>query len=178
MKRKTKKYRWPCSYVSCPIHGCIIGPHNLSCHLAMKHRFHPVWVQSAPLGSKANLLDHNTEHNRTILVSARPAELKESLDQTGARKEANEGMDSPELRWQMLAEATSEGVIIIQDRVVVEANQQFAEMFGYGVSEVLGTEVSTVAAEDSRELVVRNAELPRRRREPISQPSGRARRCR
>jgi PAS domain S-box-containing protein len=57
-----------------------------------------------------------------------------------------------EERFRRLAEACYEGVVIIEDDRVVDANPQAAAMLGYELSEYVGLPVQNVVAPESREL--------------------------
>ena len=54
------------------------------------------------------------------------------------RKRAEDALLESEKRFQVLAEATFEGIAIHEKGVIVNANQNFANMFGYKLSDVIG----------------------------------------
>ena len=64
------------------------------------------------------------------------------------RKESEE-------KYRSLAENTFEGIAIHDKGVILEANSTFAEMFGYKPSEILGTHVLELTAEESKEIVMK-----------------------
>jgi len=70
------------------------------------------------------------------LVDRRTSELQES-----------------EERFRQLAEATFEGILIHEQGKIAAANRSFAVMFGYEISEVIGTGVLDLAAPESRDLI-------------------------
>jgi PAS domain S-box-containing protein len=65
---------------------------------------------------------------RTAELSARTAELDA----------ANQALREGEARFRSLAEATFEGIVITENGLIVDANEQFAQMYGYPQSEVVG----------------------------------------
>jgi PAS domain S-box-containing protein len=67
-----------------------------------------------------------------------PAVLGVAVDIT-ERRAAEDALRSESLRRSILMERSSDGIVIIdKDHRVVEANQRFADMLGYGRDEVLG----------------------------------------
>ena len=74
------------------------------------------------------------EHNRRLEqeVRIRTAELKES-----------------ELKYKTLVEEINDGYFVIQDRVVVFANQAFCRMHGYDVKDVIGKDFGLFIAPES-----------------------------
>jgi PAS domain S-box-containing protein len=58
-----------------------------------------------------------------------------------------------ETRLQALSDATFEGIAFTERGVVVDVNQQMAEMLGYKVDELRGLKVSQFVAPEDRELV-------------------------
>lgn len=72
------------------------------------------------------------------------------------RKRAEDALLESEKRFQVLAEATFEGIAIHEKGVIVNANQIFANMFGYKQSEVIGKSALELAAPESRALVQQN----------------------
>jgi two-component system cell cycle sensor histidine kinase/response regulator CckA len=63
-----------------------------------------------------------------------------------------------EERFRRLAEACYEGVVIIEDDRVVDANPQAAAMLGYQLSEYIGLPVQAVVAPESRVLARQHQE--------------------
>jgi PAS domain S-box-containing protein len=54
------------------------------------------------------------------------------------QKRAEEALRESEERYRTLSDATFEGIGVIQEGVVIDANQQFADVFGYDGDEILG----------------------------------------
>jgi PAS domain S-box-containing protein len=61
-----------------------------------------------------------------------------------------------ENRFRMLAESTFEGALIHEKAKVVDTNKNFADMFGYEQSELIGMDVMELVAPESQELVRSN----------------------
>jgi len=57
------------------------------------------------------------------------------------QKLAEQALHESEDRYRILSDLTSEGVAILEDGIIVEANQAFAQMYGYSVSELVGKPV-------------------------------------
>lgn len=74
------------------------------------------------------------------------------------RKEDEKLLKESEERFRCLAEATMEGVAVIQDGKILTANQTACEMFGYELSEVIGMSPLDFAAPESRELLLKKME--------------------
>ena len=58
-----------------------------------------------------------------------------------------------ELRFSRLAEASFEGIGVFDGGVLIDANDQFSRMFGYGPVEMMGMDITKFMAPQSRELV-------------------------
>lgn len=72
------------------------------------------------------------------------------------RKEALERLNESEARYQLLSEATIEGVVIHDKGILLDANQTFAKMFGYNQAEVIGMSALDFLTPDSREITSQN----------------------
>lgn len=81
------------------------------------------------------ILDHNRSLEAEII--ARTAELVES-----------------ELNYKTLVEEINDGYFVVQNKVIVFANQAFCKMHGYGLKEVLGGNFSEFVAPGDREKIV------------------------
>jgi PAS domain S-box-containing protein len=79
------------------------------------------------------------EHNRLLEeeIQARTAELVES-----------------ELNYKTLVEEINDGYFVVQNKVIVFANQAFCNMHGYHLKEVLGSKFSDFVAPADREKVL------------------------
>ncbi|MCG8582158.1 MAG: PAS domain S-box protein [Bacteroidales bacterium] len=85
----------------------------------------------------------------------RVKELEDIL-QSNAAKSYNQVVKDSEERFRALSEAASEGIIITEKGICIEANKSGCEMFGYTREEVVGISATQVFDESSRELVLRN----------------------
>lgn len=65
-----------------------------------------------------------------------------------------------EERFRQLAAATSEGIAIHHDGVIVDANPALAEMFGYSLDELIGRPALDLAAPESRDAMIRRLHNP------------------
>ncbi|MFQ5864166.1 MAG: PAS domain S-box protein [bacterium] len=75
------------------------------------------------------------------------------------RKQAEEALRESEEKFRALVESTFEGVVIYEKGKIIEANQSFAKMFGYELSEVMGLSHVEMTTPESAELVARNIQI-------------------
>jgi PAS domain S-box-containing protein len=68
-------------------------------------------------------------------------------------------MEESEARYRKITEASFDGIAIVVDDIILDANRGFAEIFGYTIEEVLGRPVSDFLAEESLAEVRRRAEM-------------------
>lgn len=61
-----------------------------------------------------------------------------------------------EERFKKLTEASFEGIAIHDKGKILEANQNFAKMFGYELNDVIGMHALDFTAQESRDLVLKN----------------------
>ncbi len=69
------------------------------------------------------------------------------------RKKAEEALKDSEAKYASLVENSSDGIIIIQDRVVKYINSKMVEVYGYPKEEVIGKQFVNIIAEEQREMV-------------------------
>jgi PAS domain S-box-containing protein len=72
------------------------------------------------------------------------------------RKKAEEALRESEQRFRRLSASTFEAIVIHDQGRIMEANQTFAKMFGFKLSEVNGMQGLDLVAPESRDLVSRN----------------------
>ncbi len=72
------------------------------------------------------------------------------------RKQMQEEYKDASERFRKLAESSFDGVVIIKNGVLVEANSTFAALYGYEPSEVIGMKVLDFIAPESKDLVSKN----------------------
>jgi diguanylate cyclase (GGDEF)-like protein/PAS domain S-box-containing protein len=58
-----------------------------------------------------------------------------------------------EERFRLLSEATFEGIVLHSDQRILDANQNYARMFGYTSDELIGMDVLDLVAPESRDLM-------------------------
>ncbi len=83
-------------------------------------------------------------------VGARTTELQEEIAE---RKRAEEMLQESEERFRLFAESTFEGIVVSEKGIFLEANDQFAEIFGYHPSEIAGMDVRDFVPPEMMELV-------------------------
>jgi PAS domain S-box-containing protein len=96
-----------------------------------------------------------------LLVSTTLLDLPEKralvfIEDITERKQAEKELQDSEERFRLLSEASFEGIAITDKGVVLDANEQFATMFGYELSEVIGMKALDLVAPESRDMVLRN----------------------
>ena len=69
---------------------------------------------------------------------------------------ADDQLHHAQMRFKRLSEATSEGIVIVHDGVIVDVNQQFADMHGYRMEELIGKDGFQLLDAASQEKVRRN----------------------
>lgn len=76
------------------------------------------------------------------------------LNAIAEREEAAEALHASDERFRRIAEATFEGIIVTDAGNVLDVNQNWARMFGYGVDEVRGMDASALTAPESLAVVL------------------------
>lgn len=69
------------------------------------------------------------------------------------QKKIQEALRESEVRLRRLSDAAEEGIVIHDKGIVVDANEAFARMFGYNLSELLGESVRRLATTESWKIV-------------------------
>ena len=72
------------------------------------------------------------------------------------RKRAEKALQESEERFRCLSEASFEGIAFHDEGKIIDANQTFATMFGYGLSEMIGKDVLDFATPGLREAALRH----------------------
>ncbi|HET7478896.1 MAG TPA: PAS domain S-box protein, partial [Rubrobacteraceae bacterium] len=91
-------------------------------------------------------------------AGGRPVRMLGSMMDVTERKRAEEAQRQSEERFRGLADATFEGIAILERGWVLETNRAFADLFGYEQREILGKRVFDFVAPESRDLARRNIE--------------------
>jgi PAS domain S-box-containing protein len=93
-------------------------------------------------------------------VKERTTELESTVellkDEINERKNIETVLKENEDRLHKLSEAAFEGIAISESGKVIECNQQFADIFGYEMSEAIGITVSDLVVPEYVELVHKN----------------------
>lgn len=71
-------------------------------------------------------------------------------------KRAEKARYESQERFHQLSDASFEGVIIHEQRKVLDANRAFAELLGYNLSEIIGADAMTFIAPESHDIVLKN----------------------
>ncbi len=86
--------------------------------------------------------------------SGRCTHLVGNVHDITERKKAEEALRESEERYHKLAMATFEGIVVTQEDKILDANNQFAKIFGYELNELIGKSVLMLLPPESRELVI------------------------
>jgi PAS domain S-box-containing protein len=70
------------------------------------------------------------------------------------RKRAGEALWESEERFRRLSEASFEGIVFHEEGKIIDANEAFATMLGYGLSEVIGKNALDFATPELREVAL------------------------
>jgi two-component system cell cycle sensor histidine kinase/response regulator CckA len=72
------------------------------------------------------------------------------------RKQAGEALRESEERFRRLSEVAEEGIAIHDQGVIVDANEAFARMFGYELSELIGMYAEPLATSESWKTILKH----------------------
>ncbi|MCX9077893.1 MAG: PAS domain S-box protein [Candidatus Methanoperedens sp.] len=81
-----------------------------------------------------------------------------SVLDTTEYEQAQQALRESEERFRRLANLSFEGIVLHFRGEIIDANQTFAEMFGYTLSDLIGSDMVLLFAPESRELVAHNIE--------------------
>jgi PAS domain S-box-containing protein len=70
------------------------------------------------------------------------------------RKQAEEALREDSEQLQKLSEASFDGVVIMEKGVIQEANQTFADLYGYELSEIIGMDALDFISPESKDIVL------------------------
>ncbi|HEY9726993.1 MAG TPA: PAS domain S-box protein, partial [Chroococcales cyanobacterium] len=82
---------------------------------------------------------------------------RSTLFDISKRKRVEEALRESDQRFQGLAEATFEGIVIHEQGKIIDANQSFANLFGYELGEVIGMEAKDFLTPESLASVMARA---------------------
>jgi PAS domain S-box-containing protein len=74
------------------------------------------------------------------------------------RRRAQQALEESEVRFRTLTEASFEGIVFAEGGIIYDANEGFAQMFGYSKEEVIGRPALDFVADESVETVRRRAD--------------------
>jgi PAS domain S-box-containing protein len=94
-----------------------------------------------------------TEPFGYVAKPIRERELCATIEMALYRHQMETQLKENETRFRALSDATFEGIAFTEQSVIVDANQQFADMFGYKVDQVQGLDVRQLVTPEDRELV-------------------------
>jgi PAS domain S-box-containing protein len=93
-------------------------------------------------------------------VVERTAQLAQAIrllqEEIAERKSVEEAVRESELRYQLLTEATFDGIAIHEQGILLDVNAGLEQMFGYGPGELMGRSLLDLVADESRDLVLAN----------------------
>jgi PAS domain S-box-containing protein len=87
-------------------------------------------------------------------TDGRIASIRGTVLDITERKRAEEAIHESEERFRRLSECPLEGVVLSEKGRILDANEQFARMFGFTQIELIGMHVSDFVAPEFRELVL------------------------
>ncbi|MBA4417676.1 MAG: hypothetical protein C0392_07170, partial [Syntrophus sp. (in: bacteria)] len=108
------------------------------------------------IGEKGSMV-HAEASSTVIMYEGKPASLSFIRDIT-TRKQIEETLHERAERFQLLADAAFEGIVIHDRGEILDCNQAMFEMFGYKPKEVIGKSVMRFILPESRELIMRHIE--------------------
>ncbi|MEM9162908.1 MAG: response regulator [Cyanobacteria bacterium P01_F01_bin.4] len=76
------------------------------------------------------------------------------------QQQTEEALRQSEERLRRFFEATSEGVLIHEKGIILDANQATEQLFGYPISDLIGMHLETLTAPESRSLLYENLSKP------------------
>jgi len=82
----------------------------------------------------------------------------EIVREVTGRKETEEKLKESEEHYRQLSDATFEGIIVHYKGEIMDVNQNFALMFGYDISELIGMNGYELFASETRDSSIKNIE--------------------
>jgi len=87
-----------------------------------------------------------------------PSLIARSLQYSIERSKNRRLLEKEQKRFKLLSEANFEGVAITKNGIFIDANQQFLDMIGISLDELVGKDVSVYVADKDKELVKNHLE--------------------
>jgi PAS domain S-box-containing protein len=103
---------------------------------------------------RAGARDCVTRGRAARLGPAMERELTEAATRR-ERERTAEALKQSEERFRLLANEVVEGIVLIENGVIFDANESFTRMYGYGLEELVGMSPVELVTPDTREIVSR-----------------------
>jgi len=101
-------------------------------------------------------------HQASSLVrnaEGKPNYVINMMVNTTERKDFEQALRESEKRFKLLSRSSFEGIIIHDQGYVLDANQTFADMFGYDLSEIIGKDSMHLLTPQGRELIAEQIQM-------------------
>jgi len=98
-------------------------------------------------------------HQASSLVRSsegKPNYVINMMENATNRKEFEQALAESEERFRILAESSFEGILIHDKGYALDANQTFADMFGYDLSKIIGKNSMFLIAPESRDVIAKH----------------------
>ena len=121
-----------------------IIPTRNSCNVA---GYESVALLPLRVGEERLGLVHFVDHRQGLFTRETIAGWERLLNYLAiavSKTRAEENMRQSQARYQILSEATFEGIIISRNGLIVDTNNQLHQMLGYSRDELLGREIATI----------------------------------
>jgi PAS domain S-box-containing protein len=102
---------------------------------------------------KDDTIGYHTFSARPVSRLGKVIGIEGFIIDTTERKQMEESLRESEIRFRVLSDATFEAIAFTEQERIVDANPQFAEMFGYGVEDLVGLHVEKLVVPKDREFV-------------------------
>ncbi|MBR9706910.1 MAG: PAS domain S-box protein, partial [Candidatus Diapherotrites archaeon] len=96
------------------------------------------------------------ETGKVFRKNGKPVRMVGTVQDVTERRRTEVALSESEERYRGLSDAAHEGIIIHDKGRVVESNKRGADLFGYKLSEFIGTSIISLIAPESLDLVKRN----------------------
>jgi len=101
--------------------------------------------------------DDQKKHDELINEVEELRQLKSNQEPHSDKNEHIESaLKESEKKFRMLFNSVFDAIVIHENRIIIDVNQKFVELFGYELSELIGMNVLNLAAPESRELIKNN----------------------
>ncbi len=97
-------------------------------------------------------LTRDTLQQTNSMLQVLTLELEQRVRQrTQELEQINEALRESEEQYRGLFDSAFDGVVVQQDRIIKSVNQAYAEMFGYGIEELIGRDILELAPPEHRD---------------------------